>query len=480
MGCNFETTFRPVGDEVHVPTQLRGFPPGIRGAEMNVVAGRVDPLDPTHDPAIRSWIETANGHVDFPLQNLPLGIFSSSTIGLSQDPRGGIRIGDSVLDLRALAGSDLLTGPGLDGARSAAGSTLNAFFALGAGPRRSLRAQVHSLLSEGSEARPTVQGMLRSIDEVDMHLPATVGDYTDFFVGINHAVHVGSLFQPKNPLVPSYKWVPLAYHGRASSIRVSGQPFHRPRGQFMASADSAPSFEPTQKLDFELELGVWVGPGNDAGKPIPTAGAAGHVAGYCLLNDWSARDIQSWEYRPLGPFLAKNFATTVSAWVVTPEALAPFASAALPRSPGDPAPLPYLFDPSDQAIGGLDIELEVLLFTAAMRAEGAAPQRLSLSSTRHMYWTVAQMIAHHTSGGCDLRPGDLLGTGTISTADDTGYGSLMEMTRNGSRPLQLPAGESRTFLQDGDEIFIRARAHRVGAAPIGFGECRALVLPAVD
>jgi fumarylacetoacetase len=448
---------------------------------MSVAAAPAAELDATHDPAIRSWVENANAHSDFPLQNLPFGVFSPRQGGRSgTDPRGGIRIGDWILDLRLLAGSDLLTGPALDGARSAAGSTLNEFFGLGAEPRRALRARVHSLMTEGSAARRTVQSMLHSVDDVVMHLPATVGDYTDFYVGINHAVTVGTLFRPDNPLLPNYKWVPIGYHGRASSIRVSGESFHRPRGQRKAPADTVPSFEPTRNLDFELELGIWVGQGNEAGEPIPTAKAARHVAGYCLLNDWSARDIQSWEYQPLGPFLSKNFATTVSAWVVTPEALAPYRSAAPIRQPGDPAPLPYLFDTSDQAAGGIDVDLEVLLCTAMMRAENIDPQALSLSSTRHMYWTVAQMIAHHTSGGCNLRPGDLLGTGTISTPDDTGYGSLLEMTGNGSRALQLPSGESRTFLQDGDEIFIRARAQRPGAAPIGFGECRAVVLPAVQ
>jgi fumarylacetoacetase len=313
-----------------------------------------------------------------------------------------------------------------------------------------------------------------------MHLPATVGDYTDFYVGINHAVTVGELFRPDNPLLPNYKWVPIGYHGRASSLRPSGEPFRRPNGQRKTPTDTAPSFGPSQKLDFELELGIWIGAGNPAGDPIPVGEAADHVAGYCLLNDWSSRDIQSWEYQPLGPFLSKNFATTLSAWVVTPEALAPYRSPAATRPDGDPAPLDYLDDPVDQAGGGLDIELEVLITTQQMRDEGLSPHQLSLSSTQHMYWTVAQMIAHHTSGGCDLRPGDLLGSGTISAPGDAGFGSLLEMTRNGALPITLPTGETRTFLQDGDEILLRARARRPGAAPIGFGECRAIVLPAVQ
>ena len=435
-------------------------------------------LDRTHDPSISSWVESANGHSDFPLQNLPFGVFSPAGDGRS-DPRGGIRIGDHILDLQLLSNSVLLAGPALAGARSAAGPVLNPFFALGPEPRRAIRARVHALLSEGATTRSIVESMLHPVADSVMHLPARVGDYTDFYVGINHAVTVGTVFRPDNPLLPNYKWVPIGYHGRASSIRLSGQPFHRPKGQRKAPTEPAPSFEASRKLDFELEIGVWVGQGNEVGQPIPIAAAARHVAGYCLLNDWSARDIQSWEYQPLGPFLSKNFATTVSAWVITPEALAPFRSAAATRPTGDPAPLPYLSDPGDRANGGLDLDLEVYLSTAEMREKGAAPQRLSVSSTRHMYWTVAQMIAHHTSGGCDLRSGDLLGSGTISGLDDTSYGSLLEMTSDGSRALALESGETRTFLRDGDEILLRARAQRPGAAPIGFGECRAVVRPAV-
>ena len=430
-------------------------------------------LDQTHDPAIRSWVDSANDHPDFPLQNLPFGVFSPR----GGQPRGGIRIGDSILDLQLLANSYLMGGTAYKAVTAAAGPTLNDFFALGAGPRRSLRARVHELLADGSPAQETVERMLHSVDDVVMHLPATVGDYTDFYVGINHATTVGSLFRPDNPLLPNYKWVPIGYHGRASSIQVSGEPFHRPKGQRKTPTDPAPTFGPAHNLDFELELAVWIGQGNDQGDPTPIDQAADQVAGYCLLNDWSARDIQSWEYQPLGPFLSKNFASTISAWVVTPDALAPFRAAAAVRPDGDPAPLPYLQDPADQATGGLDIELQVLISTEQMRERGIAPHEISAGSTEHMYWTVAQMIAHHTSGGCNLRPGDLLGSGTISTPDDTGYGSLLEMTGNGARPIALPTGEERTFLRDGDEILIRARAQRPGAAPIGFGECRAVVLP---
>jgi len=437
-------------------------------------------LDETHDPSMSSWVESANGHPDFPLQNLPLGIFGPARDSHPSGPgrRGGIRIGDAVLDLRALAGSGLLTGAALEGARAAAGATLNAFFGMGSGPRRALRRRVHSLLRDNASERTTVAGMLHPVDEVLLYLPATVGDYTDFYAGINHAVTVGALFRPDNPLLPNYKWVPIGYHGRASSVRLSGQAFRRPKGQVKAPTEAVPSYAPTGRLDFELELGIWLGRGNEPGEPVAVADAAQHVAGYCLLNDWSARDIQSWEYQPLGPFLSKNFATTVSAWVITPDALAPFRSPAPARPAGDPAPLPYLADVDDQAHGGLDVSLEVLIRTDRMRAHDLPAHLLSSSSTRHLYWTVAQLIAHHTSGGCDLRPGDLLGSGTISAPTGAGYGSLLEMTGNGTRPLELPSGESRTFLEDGDEIFLRARAERPGAAPVGFGECRAMVLPA--
>ena len=319
----------------------------------------------------------------------------------------------------------------------------------------------------------------RAVDCV-LHLPATVGDYTDFYAGIHHATNVGRLFRPDNPLLPNYKWVPIGYHGRASTVQPSGVPVRRPNGQRKRPDEEAPNFGPCRNLDYELELGVWIGPGNAPGEPIPIAAAADHVAGFCLLNDWSARDVQAWEYQPLGPFLAKSFATTVSPWIVTPEALEPFRTAQPPRPEGDPAPLPYLLDDADQRAGALEIELEVLLLTERMRAAGSSPHRLSLGSTRHLYWTVAQLVAHHASNGCSLRPGDLLGSGTISAPVPDGYGSLLEITRGGREPVALPNGETRRFLEDGDEVILRARARRDGFAPIGFGECRAVVLPAAS
>jgi fumarylacetoacetase len=323
-----------------------------------------------------------------------------------------------------------------------------------------------------------VEGCLHPAADCTLHLPATIGDYTDFFVSIHHATNVGKLFRPDSPLLPNYKWVPIGYHGRASTVRPSGVPVRRPNGQRKRPDETAPSFGPCRNLDYELELGVWIGPGNEQDTPIPIGRAAEHVAGYCLLNDWSARDVQAWEYQPLGPFLSKSFATTVSPWLVTPEALAPFRTAQPARPAGDPAPLPYLLDEADQREGAFEIELEVLLRTERMRAAGRKPHRLSLGSTRHMYWTVAQLVAHHTSNGCNLRPGDLFGSGTISAPTPDGYGSLLEITRGGQESVALPDGETRAFLEDGDEIVLRARARREGAAPIGFGECRAVVLPA--
>ncbi|MCQ4160303.1 fumarylacetoacetase [Roseomonas sp. GC11] len=432
-------------------------------------------LDATHDPALRCWVAGAEGHADFPIQNLPFGIFTPPG---ESTPRGGVAIGDSILDLSAALRAGLFSGSAEMAARAAAGETLNAFLALGAAPRRALRARLSAILAEGSPDRKRAEPCLHAAADCAMHLPARIGDYTDFYVGIHHATHVGRVFRPDNPLLPNYKYVPIGYHGRASSLRVSGTPVRRPRGQIKGPDDAAPRFAPCERLDYELELGVWIGTGNRLGEPVPIARAAEHVAGYGLLNDWSARDIQAWEYQPLGPFLAKNFASTLSAWVVTPEALAPFRVPQPARPEGDPAPLPYLLDAADQRAGAFDLDLEVLISTPAMREGGLAPHRLALSNTRHMYWTVAQMVAHHTSGGCDLNPGDLLGSGTLSAPEAGGFGSLLESTRGGREPVALPSGETRRFLEDGDEIILRARAAREGAAPVGFGECRARILPA--
>jgi fumarylacetoacetase len=309
-----------------------------------------------------------------------------------------------------------------------------------------------------------------------MHMPAKVGDYTDFYAGIHHATNVGRQFRPDNPLLPNYKYVPIGYHGRASSLRPSATPVRRPHGQRRSVGEETPSFGPSQSLDYELELAIWIGPGNMLGEPIPIASAAEHIAGYGLLNDWSARDIQTWEFQPLGPFLSKSFATSVSPWIITPEALAPFRIAQTPRPEGDPAPLLYLLDAADQIQGALNLELEVLLQTAEMKARSVPPHRLAVSNAKHLYWTPAQMVTHHTSGGCNLQPGDLLGSGTISGPDQAACGSLLETTQGGKNPVALPSGEQRTFLKDGDEVFLTARAAREGFVSIGFGECRGVVI----
>ena len=419
---------------------------------------------------------SANGHADFPIQNLPVGVFSPAG---DPQPRGGVAIGDEVLDLAAAVRAGLFAGEAARAAELAGQRSLNAFMALGAGPRATLRARLSGLLADGAPERAALEPLLHRAVDCTMHLPAAIGDYTDFYAGIHHALNVGRQFRPDNPLLPNYKYVPIGYHGRSSSIGVSGSTVRRPSGQRKPATETVPTFGPCRNLDFELELGVWIGPGNPLGSPIAIADAASHIAGFCLLNDWSARDIQGWEYQPLGPFLAKSFATTISPWVVTPEALAPFRIPQPPRPDGDPAPLPYLLDAADQQRGGLDVELEVLLQTPRAAAQGRAPQRLALSSTHHLYWTVAQLVAHHSSNGCNLRPGDLLGSGTISAPTPAGYGSLVEITLGGRVPIELADGERRTFLEDGDEVIFRARARRAGCASIGFGEVRGVVLPAL-
>ncbi len=323
-----------------------------------------------------------------------------------------------------------------------------------------------------------MRACLHRASECALHLPVRIGDYTDFYVGIHHAIAVGKLFRPDNPLLPNYKYLPIGYHGRASSVLPSGVPVRRPNGQTKGTEPGEPLFAPTRRLDYELELGIWVGPGNDLGEPVPIAEAGDHIAGFGLLNDWSARDIQAWEYQPLGPFLAKSFATTISPWIVTPEALAPFRIAQPTRPEGDPTPLQYLSDIRDQATGALNLELDILIRTAAMRHENLPAHQLTRSNAAYMYWTAAQMLAHHTSNGCNLMPGDLLGSGTISGPDRHSRGSLLEATEGGRAPIRLPSGEERIFLEDGDEIVLRAQARRDGFVPIGFGECRATILPA--
>jgi fumarylacetoacetase len=429
-------------------------------------------IDRTHAADASSWVEGADGHPAFPVQNLPLGLFSDGDSG----PRAGIAIGDFVVDLAGAVDNGLL--PGLDYLADMSRERLNELLALGREVRVALRHALFDLLTDRSRAAEA-QPFLVPADRAELHLPCEVGDYTDFYAGIHHATRVGQLFRPDNPLLPNYRYVPIGYHGRASSVVVSGTPVARPSGQLPgrpSSEGGGPRFGPTERLDLELELGVWIGPGNSLGSPVPIAEAHEHVAGFCLLNDWSARDVQAWEYQPLGPFLAKNFLTTVSPWIVTPEALAPFRAPAFARGPGEPTPLPYLADADDDAHGGLALALGVWLQTRAMRDAGIREVRLSGGSADALYWTVAQMVAHHTVGGCNLRPGDLFGTGTISGAADGTEGSLLELTGGGKRPLALPTGETRTFLQAGDRLRISAEARRAGFAGIGFGDCRGEIL----
>ncbi|WP_175652073.1 fumarylacetoacetase [Pseudomonas sp. Marseille-P9899] len=422
----------------------------------------------------RSWVEHANGHSDFPLQNLPLGIFSRA----GGERRSGVAIGDAILDLDAVLAAGLFDGEARAAAEATRGGALNAFFALGRGARVALRQRLLELLTEDSPHQAALKAALYPASECELHLPARIGDYTDFYVGIEHAKNVGKLFRPDNPLLPNYKYVPIGYHGRASTIRPSGTDVRRPKGQTLPAGQTEPSFGPCARLDYELEIGIWIGQGNELGDAIPVAEAAEHIAGFCLLNDWSARDIQAWEYQPLGPFLSKSFISTVSPWVVTAEALEPFRCAQPARPEGDPQPLSYLLDKRDQAGGAFDIELEVLLLTEGMREQNLPAHRLTLSNTLSMYWTVAQMVAHHSVNGCQLQPGDLFGSGTLSGAKPGQFGSLLEITEGGKLPVELASGEVRKFLEDGDEIILRARARRDGVASIGFGECRGKVVAA--
>jgi fumarylacetoacetase len=439
------------------------------------------PLDATLDPARRSWVPGATApDADFPLQNLPFGVFRRA--GSREAPRVGVAIGDAILDVTACVAVGLLDddGDALDAARACNAPALNPLMARGGAPRRALRRALSGLLGdELPEARQAlVANALVPQGEAELFLPAQVGDYTDFYASVHHATNVGSMFRPDQPLLPNYKWVPIGYHGRASSLVVSGTAVRRPVGQRKGPDESAPTVGPSRSLDYELELGCFIATGNALGAPIPLDEAEAHCFGVCLLNDWSARDLQAWEYQPLGPFLAKSFATTLSPWVVTLEALAPFRAPLAPRAPGDPAPLPYLTGADDQARGGLALTLQVTLRTAAMRAAGMPAQVVSTSSALDLYWSFGQMVAHHASNGCNLRPGDLLGSGTISGAAPESRGCLLERTWRGAEPLTLPTGELRRFLEDGDEVVFSAWAERPGAVRIGVGRCTGVVVPA--
>jgi fumarylacetoacetase len=419
-------------------------------------------IDATHDPKLRSWVESANlPGCDFPIQNLPFGRFRPK--GSQEAFRIGVAIGDRVLDLAAAHVIDH--------------DDMNRLMAATPAERAALRALLSEDLREGSPKQKHWQLALYAQADVEMTVPCSIGDYTDFYTGIHHATTVGKLFRPDQPLMPNYKWVPIGYHGRASSIGVSGQRFQRPKGQTKAPDADAPVFGPSKRLDYELELGFFIGQGNALGAPIGIAEAEQHLFGVSLLNDWSARDLQAWEYQPLGPFLAKNFATTLSPWLVTMEALAPFRAKAFERPAGDPAPLPYLDSDVNRHTGGLDITLEVWLQTAKMRAAGQPATRLTRgNTTQAAYWTAAQLVAHHTVNGCNLQPGDLLGSGTLSGPEPDQAGSLLELTLGGKNPITLPNGERRTFLEDGDTLTLRGFCERAGAVRIGLGEVSGTVV----
>ena len=433
-------------------------------------------LNETHDPALKSWVASANASgTDFPIQNLPFAVFRRK--GSTEAFRGGVAIGDHILDLAAVAQSGVLQGDAAQAAQAGAHDKLNALMALGTAAWSALRLALSRALREGSAVQAALQACLVPQAEAEYDVPARIGDYTDFYTSVYHATNIGKQFRPDNPLLPNYKWVPIGYHGRASSIGVSGQQFRRPVGQTMPPGAEAPSFGPCKRLDIELELGIFVGSGNALGESVPITEAEDHVFGICLLNDWSARDIQGWEYQPLGPFLAKNFATTVSPWVVTLEALAPYRTA-FTRAEGDPQPMAYLDSDTNRAEGAFDIQLQVGLQTPQMRAAGQADASICRTSYRHAYWTVAQMLTHHTVNGCNLQPGDLFGSGTLSGPTLDQAGALIELTTGGKNPIALPNGEQRTWLEDGDSVVLRGWCEKSGAARIGFGECVGTVLPA--
>ena len=431
--------------------------------------------DQTHDPSRRSWIASANQEgADFPLQNLPYGVFRPSPGGR---PRIGVAIGDRVLDIPAALEAGCLELPAHTAA-AAQQPTLNALMGAPLEARLALRQALSGLLAEDSGLagdRSLHDRLLYPANEIRMELPATIGDYTDFYASVFHATNVGSMFRPDNPLLPNYKWIPIGYHGRASSVVPSGTPVQRPNGQSKPGDATTPRFGPSRMLDYELEVGAWVAAGNPLGEPIPLAEAESHLFGVSLLNDWSARDMQAWEYQPLGPFLAKNFLTSISPWVVTTEALAPFRVPAFERPVDDPAPMAYLDGAGNREHGGIAITLEVAIATARMRQAGLPPQRVSRSDFGRMYWTLAQMVTHHASNGCNLRPGDLLGSGTVSGPSKDERGCLLELTWRGRDPLALPSGETRAFLEDGDEVIITGYCERPGTVRIGFGECRGVI-----
>ena len=442
-------------------------------------------LNETHDPKLTSWVASANSaHTDFTIQNLPYGAYRKR--GSKDAYRIGVAIGDQILDLQAAFAAGAFDAAAKEAAALLQGATLNAFMGAGPAAWTAVRLALSRALRAGNgataNAEAKLKGALVAQADCELTIPAAIGDYTDFFTSIHHATSVGKLFRPDNPLMPNYKYVPIAYHGRASSINASGHNFPRPMGQINPPNPTqelaAPIFAASRRLDYELELAVWVGTGNPQGTRVGMDTAEQHAFGMCLLNDWSARDIQAWEYQPLGPFLGKSFASTISHWVVTMEALEPYRTA-WTRPAGDPQPLAYIDSSENRSRGALDIAVEAWMQTSKMRSAGTPAQRLSQSSFKHAYWTVAQMIAHHTSGGCNLQPGDLLGTGTQSGSTAPEAGSLLELSVGGKHTIAFPDGETRTFIEDGDTVTLKAYCEKPGAARVGFGECAGMVLPAV-
>jgi fumarylacetoacetase len=434
-------------------------------------------VDETHDPRAQSWLDSANRTgCEFPIQNLPFTVFRRD--GTGEQFRGGVAIGDQIIDLAALAELELFHAQAAAGIRAGGQTTLNSLMQLGESVSSAVRRALFAGLLEGSSLQAALHRCLVAQRDAQYSLPAHIGDYTDFYTSIYHASAVGRMMRPDNPLLPNYQWIPIGYHGRSSSIGVSGQTFPRPNGQGLPPGSAQPAVGPSGRMDYELELGLFIGAGNSRGTPIPMASAEAHIFGMCLLNDWSARDLQAWEYQPLGPFLAKNFATTISPWIVTLQALAPFR-VPFSRPEGSAPPLPYLDSAWNRQSGAIDIRLDVLIQSSAMRTRHEPPHRLSSTSFKHAYWTIGQLVAHHTINGCDLRPGDLLGTGTQSGPTPGEAGSLLELSAGGRQPIQIGGGEQRTFLQDGDTVIFRGWCEKPGAARIGFGEAQGQITAAI-
>lgn len=433
-------------------------------------------LNETHDPQLKSWILSANdGVTDFPIQNLPFASFRPK--GAKDGYRIGVAIGDQILDLKHALANKLLSFSSDQIKAALSQSKLNDFMALGMNDWSLVRRTLSEALKADAPQKDALAACLVAEDTAEFTTPCHIPDYTDFYASVHHATNIGVLFRPDNPLLPNYKWLPIGYHGRASSIDVSGQSFPRPKGQTKAPDAAEPSFGPCKRMDFELEMGILIGQGTQLGDSLSIDEAENHIFGMCLFNDWSARDIQAWEYQPLGPFLAKSFASTMSPWIVTMEALAPFR-ADFSRPAADPQPMDYLSSADNTKTGGLDIKLDVLLQTDQMKKSSLPAESLATSNMKYSYWTIAQMVTHHTVGGCNLQPGDLMATGTMSGPDNHEACAMIELTKGGKEPITLKSGETRTFLEDGDTVVIIGHCTADGAARIGFGSSVGTLLPA--